>query len=345
MLYFSHVVYVMCIFKKFIKLSNTEYFLRIYMLQCKNYIHNALRDKRNSMSKTVHFLEKKWNAAINENIFVRQDFPFDQDILSNRFYAAAYVLFHYGAQNKTQKEQTAMHIGYTLADMLGNNNQWHRQLRALPNKIGIAQFYRSAIMQSLRFISPDQKITDMLLSHPPLTNAQKHAVDQELLRELNAPTPGVQTNFLGVMISYFINEFTLTPGNSGFASACFVVAKKCELQNIAYATWEKMINAANFSIAFWERGSNYTTRRIELNHADQMRLRRIEAAIHLAPDYTDAGRHPVEAPPPYEMVHYNLNEAPPDYSEVPNPDELPPAWTEEDSMEVIDVPHAPFGSI
>ena len=254
------------------------------------------------MSKTVGFLKKKWDESIRN--------------LSVEFYAAVSVFTNYWVKNTTAKAQAAKHIINLLIDMNDNSERFQDLIQSSPAGIGIAHFYRYAIMQKLGLIGLEEQITPTLLSQLSIIYSQNQAVLQELRYEAASPTAQIQKNVLGAIISYFINEFRFTAGNSGFASACFVVAKELDLQNISRSTWRKMINSANFSAGFWEKGSAHSRRVAAFLYLEQRFLQGLDdAGDSTAPPYSLVNPFPDELPPPY--LDLLPLDPPPNYEEDP----------------------------
>lgn len=279
------------------------------------------------MSKTVGQLKRVWDAAVS--LSLSSGIPYELS-------PAITVLLAYGAKNQSIKEKKAISIADILELMLLDSYEFGARL-IQPNT-PLSNYFIMAIKQSLGMVDPKAPITRQSLSNRDMTMAQLTEITQELFLQAEETTFAMQKLFLGVMISYYINKLTLTAGNSGFASACFVIAKELKLQNISPFIWLKMINAANFSVGFLERGTSNSRRAVELRSIYAQPPH--EASDPTLPPYHSAEQpYPRQAPPPYAWSNSHLNQMLPEYTPSHAPDELPPAWEDEETVpETMELP-------
>lgn len=280
------------------------------------------------MSKTVGQLKRMWDAAVS--VSLTNGIPYELS-------PAIAVLLAYGAKNRSSKEKKAISIANKLELMLLDSSAFGARLFE-PNT-PLSDYFIMAIKQSLGIVDPKAPITRQSLSNRDMTMAQLTEITEELFLQAEETTFAMQKQFLGVIISYHINKLILTAGNSGFASACFVIAKELKLQNISPFIWLKMINAANFSASFLERGTSNSRRAAELRSIYAQLPH--ETRDRMPPPYHSAEQpYPRQAPPPYPWSESNRHQSPPEYSPPHAPDELPPAWEDEETvLETMELPH------
>ena len=264
------------------------------------------------MSKNVKYLKKIWNDASTDPITMP---------MYTTLYATIMVFAAYGAKAESAKEISANNIVETLANMIWSPSIFKSSVLSANNTI--QSYFQYAIMQMLGLINLQAQTTPPTVFNASLnlTPPQRGRLHSELIRQAEEPSQEMQKYFLGVMISTCINQFTLTPGSSGFASACFVVAKELELPNISRSVWTKIINAANFSGGFLERGNSRSRRAVELALITRGRPPR-----------------PESPPPAYETLNIIRRTPLPAITstDIP-PEDLPPAFEEIDLLETIDL--------
>lgn len=265
------------------------------------------------MSKNVNYLKKILANAIKESIATPAN---------TKFYAAMMTLAAYGAKNKSSKEITANSIVALLDMMIWEADRFEAVV--FNDNLPPHTYFILAIMQITGLVvDPDITITEesMRLARLSLTATQQQFLNDELFRQAQSPSTKVQEYFLGNIISRHIKQFALTPGNSGFASACFVVAKELNIPNIPESIWVKMINATNFSSGLLEKGTSRSRRSTEL-----ARVRRERA------------QQPQNNPPAYETLNIEYEILPPAYGTDIPPNEQPPEYDEIDLLGTVYLP-------
>lgn len=249
------------------------------------------------MSKTVDYFKKKYDRT-----FARTS-PYSLKSMT----AAIKVLTAYGVKNKSSHEQMANFMAKILNTMMNDVPAFEH--RMISHDQPVFNYFIFSLQQTLGFIDLKTTITEDALLNPELVMTQAETEDlyNEFARQIESPTTKIQKTILGVMISLYVNKFPLTAGNSGFASACFVVAKELKLQNISKSVWQNLITAANFPGSFLGKTTSSSRRAAEISQlvdglpAYSENLQQGETYGH--PDYPSE----LEAPPVYEP--------PPDYEE------------------------------
>lgn len=268
------------------------------------------------MSKNVNYLRK----------ILADSFSDATDAVTSEnteFYAARMVFAAYGKKNLSYNEFIANCIVDLLNKMISQDGQFKDIVLNVQNRVHT--YFSFAIMQTMGLVADPNRIINeasMTSARLALQPASYYSLYVRVNREAESTSMTVKKYFLGVIISLYLTEFELTPGNSGFASACFVVAKALELPNISQSLWVKMINAANFSAGLLERGSSRSRRAVELS--------RIPVGRNQGPVEEPLSQ---DDPPAYEPT------PPPLYSEQDNYPRWPrQEFAEPNVLEIVDMP-------
>lgn len=254
------------------------------------------------MSRTVDYFEQKYNQA-----FARSNPDSIKEISG-----AIKVFTTYGEKSGATYKGITDLIAVTLNSMIGVGIGDTFENMMINREEPSYTCFRFAILQELRFVNPKTLITSAMLVNveSTLSPTQKDALEHKFVRQIRSPTTDVQKKFLGVIISLNINKFHLEAGNSGFASACFVVAKKLQLPNIAKHVWWKMIEAANFPGDLLGRTTSKYRKSVERSLLTRL-ISNSSSTRDRPPSYSEQpyfGEE--EEPPPYQ----ESCEPPPDYT-------------------------------
>ena len=207
------------------------------------------------MSKNVDYLKKIYSRFYEESL---------DDPSRRKVDAAIQVLKTYGIKRHSSHEQMAHYMADILHTILHDVDTFASRMQV--HEHPVFDYFIFGLQQALGFIHLKTTITEDIVMSPELVMTRKQVLTlyHAFHRQINFPSFELQKNLLGVMISIYVNKTQLTTKNSGFASACFVVAKELNLQNISHSVWRKLITAANFPGSFLGKVTSSSRRAVAM---------------------------------------------------------------------------------